>query len=353
MNKSLRAKEILGKHISRQRLARQFQLPPERELAKQLGYSRATVSKALGVLEGEGVIFRKKGSGTFITAHNCEHTLTIAVIMRNAYEYTDIHFRPIIEETQSYAEKNRICIQIYDHAVDIFKKDPDNNPLIQAIRNKMVDGVLVISRMPISILSKISALCPVVSINNPLGDGEEIPCVSCNYFLGGFLAGKYLFEKGHRKVAYITEDHNNESVLEFSGFKAAMDICGVKLTKYDFLETKKNPNIFNRRVIAFFKKSNYTACFFRHINYVSRMISPLENNGIKVPENLSVITAGDRNNCKVNKLNLTIIDNRLIEACDIGLRMLQDMTVNNNKVKGGIKLLTPHIIENDSVIDLN
>ncbi|MDH3663211.1 MAG: FadR family transcriptional regulator [Alphaproteobacteria bacterium] len=41
-------------------------LPAERDLAKHYGASRTTVREALGQLEGEGLVIRKVGSGTFV-----------------------------------------------------------------------------------------------------------------------------------------------------------------------------------------------------------------------------------------------------------------------------------------------
>ncbi|MDD5596631.1 MAG: LacI family DNA-binding transcriptional regulator [Victivallaceae bacterium] len=353
MNKALQVKEILGKHISRQRLARQFRLLPERELARQLGYSRATVSKALGVLEGEGVILRKKGSGTFIAANLQEQALKIALVMRTAYQYTDGHFRLIVDEILKYAERNNICIRIFDHAADIFKNDPDNNPLMLAIRNKSLDGVLIVSRIAVSILGRISACCPTVSINNILGDGSEVPCISCDYFRAGFLAGKYLLAKGHRKVAYVTENlAHPETNINFSGLSAVFEMNGIQLNENDILETGQNMNIFNERVANFFKNSDYSACFVQNTNSAVRMISVLERNGIRVPEDLSVIAVGNYSNGQVGSLKLTVIDNQLTEMCHTGLRTLQDIIKNNNP-EGGLKLLTPQIIENNSVTNVN
>ena len=353
MNKALQVKNALGKHISNQRAAKQFRLPPERVLASQFGYSRATIAKALGVLEGEGIIFRKKGSGTFIKDNSKERTMTIALAMRNAYHYPDVHFRLIVEEVSKYAGENNIKVQIFDHLSDIFKKDPDNNSLVASIRSGIIDGVLIISRMPISILNKISAVCPAVSINNIFGDGSEMPCVSCDYFHVGLLAGKYLLDKGHRKIAYITEDLSRpEAAFNLAGFKAIAKMNGVNISKKDVLETRLYLNKFRERTIDFFKVSDYTACFIRRSSHAYKIISILQNIGMKIPDDLSIISVGKYKDNQSHKLKLAIIDNKLREMSQIGLATLQKI-INGEKVGKDICLLEPEIIENNSVMDIN
>jgi GntR family transcriptional repressor for pyruvate dehydrogenase complex len=54
--------------IERGRLKSGDRLPPERELAQQLGVSRPTVRSGLQVLAGMGVVQIRQGAGTFITA---------------------------------------------------------------------------------------------------------------------------------------------------------------------------------------------------------------------------------------------------------------------------------------------
>lgn len=54
--------------IEDNRLAPEEALPPERELAEEFGISRITVRKALDALVGEGMLTRRQGAGTFVTA---------------------------------------------------------------------------------------------------------------------------------------------------------------------------------------------------------------------------------------------------------------------------------------------
>lgn len=54
-------------------LDRGASLPPERQLAEQLGTSRTTLRKALAELAGEGVLRRTQGSGNFVAPPKVVH----------------------------------------------------------------------------------------------------------------------------------------------------------------------------------------------------------------------------------------------------------------------------------------
>lgn len=353
MSKADKVKNILNEYIARQRAARQYRLPAERVLAKDLGFSRATVGKAMGVLEGEGIIERKVGSGTFIARQKGQKGFTVALVIRHAYDYTDPHFRLIVEKTSEYAESQNMHVQIIDRLTDLFKESPDENRLLKAIRSGDIDGVLFGSRMPLSIISRINSLCPAVSINNIFGDGGEVPCISCDYFRAGFLAGKYLLEKGHRKVAYLTEDiEHPETSFDFSGFKSAMETAAITLTSGNILETRRNLDIFTQNVRKFFSGTNYTACFVRSTTFATMLVGVLKKLKIRVPEDMSVIAAGNYQNGRQCLVKLTTIDNRLGEMCALGLKIL-NAKLNQEKLPvTGITLLEPQLLEYDSVMKL-
>lgn len=61
-------------------------LPSEHEMAAQFGVSRGTVRQALTILEREGVIFRRQGSGTFVN----KYVLRIQARAEIAYEFTEL-----------------------------------------------------------------------------------------------------------------------------------------------------------------------------------------------------------------------------------------------------------------------
>jgi DNA-binding LacI/PurR family transcriptional regulator len=349
MPKVQQIQESLARHIEKRRDDGELRLLPERELAQTFGCSRATIGRVLAIFEGEGSIIRKKGSGTFIAGGTDTPTVNIALVMRNAYQQHDLHFHLIVDEIQKFACENNIYVQIFDRVQDMFRQAPEQNALLKAIRGGVVQGVLIGSRMPLTIISRINELCPTVSINNIFGDGGEIPGVSCDYFRTGFLAARHLLEKNHRKAVYMTDTcQHPESHFYFSGFRAGFEAAGIKLTEQNILETKANIQLFNRRIMEFFKDGSHTACFVRSVSFIPRMLTVLKRNGIRVPEDLSLIAGGNYTDSAPGKLKVTTIDNRLDLMCRTALERLLGIIQGRKSGDSAVTLLEPCIRDRGS-----
>lgn len=61
---------LLRNYIAERGFGGGGKLPPERQLTDELGLSRATIRKALDVLERDGLIWRHVGKGTFVSEDN-------------------------------------------------------------------------------------------------------------------------------------------------------------------------------------------------------------------------------------------------------------------------------------------
>jgi DNA-binding LacI/PurR family transcriptional regulator len=168
----------------------------------------------------------------------------------------------------------------------------------------------------------------------------------------GFLATNYLLQNGHRKLAFICEEQlHPEAIYMFSGFKSAMEAADIVVTvEKDFLETMRNLNIFKKRVLNFFKTSSHTAWFVRNRTLASRIIAVLQNAGISIPAELSIITVESY----VNGSNITAIDNRLEQGCQLGLDILKKNIINpQERQKQGIILLEPEFKKGNTVLEVD
>jgi LacI family purine nucleotide synthesis repressor len=328
----------------------QFRLPTERQLALEFGCSRSTVGKALGILAAEGLVDRRASSGTYIVDSRSSSP-TIAVLMQNAYQCTDTHFRLLIDTLSSYADELGLQIKICDYLIGSFERAAFREQFLASIKDGSISGLLVASRMPIKILAWLHSLCPIISINNIFAQGHEIPGISCDYFRVGFLGGKYLLEQGHRRIAFLTESlAHPESALDLSGLRSAMEMYGLELTPADILESRLNLNLFSSAVRTFFQKRQYSACFVRSTSLALPTLAILNQDSIRVPQDLSIIAAGNYQPERQQQTQLTTIDNQLAEMCKQGLQLLKMKISDQSKQIPSLTLLEPKLQIRDSVV---
>lgn len=101
---SLAVRSDLAARISHGRFRTGRRLPPEPELAAELGVSRATLREALRSLEDEGLVRRTRGAGTFVVerprlANNLAENFGVTDAIRSAglqpgYEEPATHVEP-------------------------------------------------------------------------------------------------------------------------------------------------------------------------------------------------------------------------------------------------------------------
>jgi DNA-binding GntR family transcriptional regulator len=84
---SAHVRDLLGERIASGHLPAGSRLPPEPELASELGVSRATLREALRSLEDDGLLTRTRGAGTFVThrrrlANNLDQNFGVSEAIR-------------------------------------------------------------------------------------------------------------------------------------------------------------------------------------------------------------------------------------------------------------------------------
>ncbi|ETX28986.1 FadR/GntR family transcriptional regulator [Roseivivax isoporae] len=72
-------------------------LPPERDLAEQIGVSRGELRKALSILEGEGLLWRHVGKGTFVGSAQPFEMVSLGEVARISSPAEVMRARLVIE----------------------------------------------------------------------------------------------------------------------------------------------------------------------------------------------------------------------------------------------------------------
>ena len=144
-----RAREALLALIAKGGYRPGDQLPPEPELARQLGVSRATLRELLRTLEVQGVVLRRRGVGTFVNTppitveSGLEVLESLEDVMRRRGKEVQTQDLRIVEEPALPKAASRLGI-------------PVGTPLVIITRTRMVDNIPVawmMDALPATIMS--------------------------------------------------------------------------------------------------------------------------------------------------------------------------------------------------------
>lgn len=123
-------------------------IPPETELAADLGVSRTTVRDALSRLEHEGAIYRKQGAGTFVNEPGLQIRSRLEEIWSYEQVLEDHGYTPSVRVLSSHARPAD------DDTVGILSLEP-NAPVLIIEKLFLEDNepvILTINQIPIRIV---------------------------------------------------------------------------------------------------------------------------------------------------------------------------------------------------------
>ncbi len=186
-------------------------LPTELELAEQFSVSRITSKRALEELKREGLIFRKRGQGSFVSdsvatgRQTGEHTLISMII---PHETTKGKLVNYLKGASSVLNSKGYFLAI--HSTD--NDDSIERDLLKNLPEESVAGLLY---YPIDTMNHLDILnilakkkFPIVTIDKYF-DHMPISSVVSDNKNGSLLAVNHLVGLEHRNISFITSGNIN------------------------------------------------------------------------------------------------------------------------------------------------
>lgn len=203
--------EILRERIDRGEYVPDQQLPTEVELAEQFNVSRITSKRALIELEREGLIYRRRGSGSYVKKR--EET------RRNAEEQGVVSLGRIVSMIIPYVASNNMLgyipgvaafLEAKGYYLSIHNSDwssAQERELLKSLPKRGTSGIILYPVSTQRNLDIVHALhtndYPIVTIDQYYGILDMGSVVSDN-FGGGYTAASRLIELGHTRIAFLS-----------------------------------------------------------------------------------------------------------------------------------------------------
>lgn len=292
----------------------------EQELMKEYDVSRITVSNALRKMAEDKWIYRVPGKGSFVNddiqdliaefnkGQNIKSQSNLPVLDPEFKNKTIIGIVvPFITDyyTENYINGIMSELNTDDYSVIIkVVQDKKNEPyIINELLSLGVDGMCIFPYDRETYNEELLAMkldnFPFVLIDRHL-PGVDTNYVSSNNYLGGRLAAKHLIDLGHHNICMCTgliKPIRTQSVQDrIEGFHHELTEKGIVINP-DFLITELDLDYDNfegfegnDKLLSLVKNKEITAIIALSTGYTLYIYTMLRNYGIRVPEDISLVS---------------------------------------------------------------
>jgi GntR family transcriptional regulator, arabinose operon transcriptional repressor len=359
----------LKKRIATGELLPNRQIPTEKALAQQFNVSRITSKRALEELEREGLIYRKKGSGSFVK----EKVKSDAVVSVIANQ-TPINVIALVMPFGSSMGRSMDVIQgltgllnKYGYYLTVHISNESMGEEKRIINNLVHDGVRGIILYPVSHDRNIDLIYrlsikryPIVTIDKYF-DAFDVSCVVSDNFTGSYNLTAYLIEMGHREIVFFT-DWSIESATSirdrYFAFSKALHDHSIELddSKLICLETmhmeagdasvgnytfsNHRPELIRKTLADLTNRPNKcTAIQAVNDMAAADLIRAALEMGIKVPEDLAIVGFDNLEKSEYLEVPLTTVDQDLATIGEEAGKLILDRI--NNPAGKSKKIIVP------------
>ncbi len=269
------------------------------DIAKEVGVSTVTVSKALSGQKGVSEQMRERIRKL---AEELGYRQPSAARLENANRRSSYQIGVLVEE--SYLEKyDSFYWQMYQQVstcalscecftlMEVVNRRTKELPeLPKLLKEQKVHGVIVIGKMPDPFLSLLreSGGVPMVYLDFT-DESQEADAVISDSYYGAYYLTNYLLEKGHRKIAYVGTLLATGSITDrYFGYVKALLEHGIR-PREDWLLSDRDKDSGRIREELLRLPADMPTAFFCNCDLTAGMlIQKLREKGYRVPEDIAV-----------------------------------------------------------------
>lgn len=171
-----------------------------------------------------------------------------------------------------------------------------NQDYSQVAQMRELDGIIILGTYPCDFLDEIKETGIPAVLVDAYVDDHYFHTVGNNDRYGGYIATKHLIEKGHKKIAFVSEKLREKGVHEqrFQGYCDALKEAGLPLLEEHLYTCDVSYESCYRLAADYANKnSGETAAFVTADIMAMGFINGLTAQGWSIPDDLSVIGFDD------------------------------------------------------------
>ena len=284
----------------------------EKELCSIHGVSRQTVRQALKCLENENVIYRVRGSGTFVKSGNTKPAVQNRCVGVISTYFSDYIFPSIVTGIESVLNESGIAMQLSITHNQVCEE-------AQALRTMIANGVqgLIVEPSKSALPNPNTELYQEIRKNNiPLVyfnakyPWAEFPYAAMNDEAAGQIVTDYLFDCGHKRICGIFALDDIQGHKRYSGFMKSNITHGIRTAENSVLwfATAEKSAIFQyaeSKLLEMIRSSTAIVCY--NDKLAVNLLRFCREHDISVPDDISVVGIDDSKYSKICDVPLTTV----------------------------------------------
>lgn len=237
----------------------------------------------------------------------------------------------------------------YGYELNIFVSERADN-MMANILGKRMDGAIILNKdireKEIILLQKTQP--PIVFLDREL-QGERMTSVIFDSYHEGEMVAQYLLSIGHHTFAYINGASDNyDNMKRLQGFQAALIQAGIQFDEVDMIEGEFEKEVAYESMKQFVQSGRPLPEAVFAANDLSAIgaIKALIDNGIEVPEQVSVVGCDDIEIASLARPSLTTMRTSFEKQGTLAVQHL--IALISGEEKGCIDVLQGRIISRES-----
>lgn len=311
-------------------------LPSESALVEAFNASRSTVIRALRDVEDEGLIERRQGAGSFVTAkarHQAQPVRTTIGLLRKVQSgrFPD----SVVDQVQ-----NRLSalLQRRGSALVVHTIEKDEPPLAIArqLLDRRLDGLFMVPIPPDRATDDANRAVTdfIATENRPLVllDGDIVchphrsafDVVGIENHRGGYVQTRHLLDAGLTRILFLNSAPPSPTTTErHFGYVDAMAGAGIDVPP-GWTCAVASDEIDEAFVVDLVKRLRPEAIVCKSDEFAALLMRHLPAAGVRVPDDLMLVGFDDRPIASLLPVTLTTVRQPVAEIAEAALALLDD-----------------------------
>jgi len=211
--------------------------------------------------------------------------------------------------------------------VDVITDSSECEHISQYFQNRLIYGGIFVGfpyhTMEIEKLAKDhNNVVLIDQLSEEEDKNNNIKLVNSDNVMGGYMATKYLISKGHKNIAFISGDNRLSSIQRQEGYFKALRESNININNELVLNGEYREEVAYKVTQKMIQKNIPSAVFAANDIVALGVKRALEENGLKVPKDVSIIGFDNLEALGWLNLNLTTMEVKIDELAQKAVEVL-------------------------------